>query len=107
MAARGITRVTLFKVPKEGDQKTFLDFYGKMKSKALKDGKPYILSVEAGLPFEDKRAQGYTVSVITKFASKADFDYYDTECAAHAELKEFAKTAHEGVMMVFFENALA
>lgn len=36
MAARGITRVTLFKVPKEADQKTFLDFYGKMKSKALK-----------------------------------------------------------------------
>jgi hypothetical protein len=32
--------------------------------------------------------------------------YYDNECAAHANLKAFAKTVHEGVMMVYYQNEI-
>lgn len=32
--------------------------------------------------------------------------YYDDECKAHANLKAYAKTVHQGAMMVFFNNAL-
>lgn len=30
--------------------------------------------------------------------------YYDNECAAHASLKQVAKSVHEGVMMVYYES---
>ena len=71
----------------------------------FQDGTPYILSVKAGKTFaEDQRAQGYTVAVMTTFASKADFDYYDTECAAHKELKAFAANVHQGNLMVYFHS---
>jgi hypothetical protein len=34
-------------------------------------------------------------------------EYYDNGCAAHAELREFAKTVHNGAMMVYFEDGVA
>lgn len=70
------------------------------------DGKPYIKSVRAGTSQQDQRAQGYTVAVTSEFESRDDLLYYDNECAAHAELKAFARTVHQGSMMVFFENAI-
>lgn len=33
--------------------------------------------------------------------------YYDNGCTAHAELKEYVKTVHQGIMMVYFEDKLA
>jgi hypothetical protein len=72
----------------------------------FQDGKPYIRSVTAGQAKHDQRAQGFTVAVTSVFESQDDMVYYDNECAAHAELKAFAKTVHQGVMMVFFENEL-
>lgn len=30
--------------------------------------------------------------------------YYDEECEAHGKLKEFAKSVHQGAMMVYFES---
>ncbi|KAF4465339.1 stress responsive A B barrel domain [Fusarium albosuccineum] len=101
-----ITRVTLFKVPKEEDQQKLLDLYKSMPQKAVKDGKPYIVSVKAGKAEPDQRAQGFTVIAISVFSSIDDFQYYDTECAAHGELKQFAKTAHQGVAMAYFENVV-
>jgi hypothetical protein len=73
---------------------------------SLQDGKPYIRSVRAGRAKLDQRAQGFTIAVISVFDSVEDMTYYDNECAAHAELKAFAKTVHQGAMMVFFENEL-
>jgi len=101
-----VSRLTLFKIPSESDQQKLLDIYRSMPSKAKKDGKPYIRSVVAGPSYEDARNQGYTVAVVSTFDSLEDFKYYDTQCEAHNELKAFAKTVHQGNMMVFFENAL-
>ncbi|KAJ4328710.1 hypothetical protein N0V84_000902 [Fusarium piperis] len=101
-----ITRVTLFKIPKEEDQQRLLDIYKSMPQKALKNGKPYIVSVRAGKAAADQRAQGFTVVALSVFDSIEDFNYYDTECAAHGELKQFAKTAHQGVAMLYFENVV-
>lgn len=67
-------------------------------------GKPYIISVTAGEAKPDQRAQGFTFAAISVFSSVDDMVYYDNECAAHAELKAFAKTVHQGAMMVYFEN---
>ena len=58
----------------------------------------------AGLTFEDQRNQGFTVVAVTVFKSKQDIDYYDNECQAHAALKAIAKSVHQGLVMVFFEN---
>ncbi|OPB40750.1 hypothetical protein A0O28_0008310 [Trichoderma guizhouense] len=77
-----------------------------MPTKALKDNKPYILSVTAGSTKPDQRAQGFTVAAHSEFNSLDDMVYYDNECVAHAELKAFAKTVHQGVMMVYYENQL-
>jgi hypothetical protein len=62
--------------------------------------------VRAGPTKADQRNQGYTIAVISVFDSVEDMAYYDNECAAHNELKAFAKTVHQGAMMVFFENEL-
>ena len=70
----------------------------------MSSGKPYILSVSAGEAFPDQRAQGFTVAVVSVFSSVEDMVYYDNECQAHAALKAFAKTVHQGVMMVYFES---
>ncbi|PHH62119.1 hypothetical protein CDD81_7550 [Ophiocordyceps australis] len=104
--ARPIHRITLFKIPSQEDQQRLIEVYKKMPSKAVKDGKPYILSVTAGFAKPDQRAQGYTVAVISVFSSVDDMTYYDNECAAHAELKTLAKSVHQGAMMVFFENEI-
>ncbi|KAG4427580.1 hypothetical protein IFR05_016935, partial [Cadophora sp. M221] len=68
------------------------------------DNKPYILSVTAGRSIPSQRDQGYTIAVISVFASRADMLYYDEECGAHGKLKAFAKGVHEGAMMVYFES---
>ncbi|KAL1959758.1 hypothetical protein VTO42DRAFT_1344 [Malbranchea cinnamomea] len=98
-----ITRVTLFKIPNPEHREQLLNVYKTMPQDALKDGKPYILSVRAGSTFEDQRRQGYTLAVISEFANEEDMKYYDTDCEAHAKLKSVAKDMHEGVMTVYFE----
>ncbi|TDZ54642.1 hypothetical protein CTRI78_v006108 [Colletotrichum trifolii] len=99
-----ITRITLFKIPDEESQNKVLSFYREMPHKAVKNGQPYITSVKAGLAVADQRAQGFTVAAVSTFASEEDMAYYDNECAAHAELKAFAKNAHQGFAMVYFRD---
>lgn len=79
------------------------------------NGKPYILSLEAGPLFTDPRStptghsSGYTFVSKTTFASKEDFDFYDTECEAHKWLKAQAKTltSIEGPpLMTYFTPAV-
>ncbi|EFY97713.1 Stress responsive alpha-beta barrel [Metarhizium robertsii ARSEF 23] len=120
-----IHRVTLFKIESENDRQHLLELYRQMPTKAVKvrrllsapfatllfslvtqDGKPYIQSVTAGPTKPDQRAQGFTFAAISVFASLEDMEYYDNSCAAHANLKEFAKKAHSGAMMVYLENGL-
>ena len=114
-----VTRVTLFKVPSEKDQQHLVDLYKQMPTKAVKvlspsspslppltnqDGKPYIASVEAGKANPDQRAQGFTVVAISRFNSQEDFNFYDTQCEAHLELRTFAKGVNQGFAMIYFEN---
>ena len=107
MASLTIHRVTLFKIPSKEDQDRLIDIYRDMPTKALKDGKPYIISATVGPTFDDARNQGYTLAALSVFSSVEDMKYYDNECAAHAALKNVAKTLHQGAMMVYFANALA
>lgn len=39
----------------------------------------------------DPRNRGYSLVARTVFESKEDMDYYDTECAAHGEIKATLK----------------
>ena len=106
MSSRPINRVTLFKIPSEEDRARLIDIYRTLPTRALKDGKPYILSATVGPTYDDARNQGYTLAIISTFASVEDMKYYDNDCTAHADLKSVAKTMHQGVMMVYFQNAL-
>ncbi|KAK1623022.1 stress responsive A/B barrel domain-containing protein [Colletotrichum phormii] len=99
-----ITRITLFKIPDEENQNKVLALYQQMPQKALKDGKPYIISVKVGLAVADQRAQGFTIAAVSTFSSKEDMDYYDNGCAAHQELRGITKGAHQGFAMVFFKD---
>ena len=40
------------------------------------------------------------------FASKADMDYYDSECEAHKELKKVTAPIRTDIVTVWFESAL-
>ncbi|KAF1813574.1 stress responsive A/B barrel domain protein [Eremomyces bilateralis CBS 781.70] len=82
-----VKRITLFKVKNQDDIPTILDQYKDVKTKALKDGKPYILAIQAGPTHDDPRSMGYNFCAYTSFASLEDMQYYDTQCEAHAALK--------------------
>ncbi|OBT54464.1 hypothetical protein VE04_03788 [Pseudogymnoascus sp. 24MN13] len=102
--AKPIRRVTLFKIPTEEGQEQLLAKYRDMPQKALKDGAPYILDIQAGKTFPDQRAQGFTLVASTVFKNKEDMLFYDNECAGHADLKKVAMAVHQGIMMVYFES---
>ncbi|KAL5451833.1 hypothetical protein PMIN06_006124 [Paraphaeosphaeria minitans] len=107
-SAKPIIRVTLFKIPSPPDAETLLLHYRGMPTNALKDGKPYLLSVTAGPTIEDARSQGFNFAAISKFKSKEDMAYYDEGCAAHAALKAFAKNVIQGPpMVVYLEDGTA
>ncbi|KAM3064828.1 hypothetical protein ACMFMG_010462 [Clarireedia jacksonii] len=100
-----ITRFTLFKIPREEDLPPMIEQYQNMQQRALKDGKPYILSVEAGPTLPGPRTQGHTLAVRTVFSSLEDMKYYDTECEAHKALKAVAAPKRVGdVLTVYFED---
>lgn len=106
MSSLPVQRVTLFKIPSAEDQARLIEIYRTMPIRALKDGKPYIISATVGPTFDDVRNQGYTLAALSVFASVEDMKYYDDECAAHGELKKVAKTLHKGAMMVYFQSAI-
>ncbi|KAH6691205.1 hypothetical protein BKA61DRAFT_625419 [Leptodontidium sp. MPI-SDFR-AT-0119] len=101
-----IRRITLFKIPGAEDQQKLMEIYKAMPVNALKDGKPYIESVDVGTAQEDQRAQGFTIAAISTFACLEDMQFYDSECAAHQKLREFAKTVNQGFCMVYFNSIL-
>ena len=124
MASTQVTRVTMFKIPKKEDRDAMIENYKAMTPKALKvscmsfgpklrvlrqvqDGKPYIVSLEAGPTEEDARNQGYTFVAKSVFKNMEDFEFYDKHCEAHHELKAKAKNLDvQGMMMIFFSPAV-
>jgi hypothetical protein len=69
------------------------------RSQAAKQSHTYLASF-------DNRTQGWNLAVKSTFASKADMDYYDTECEAHKELKKITGAIRTDIVTVWFENAL-
>ncbi|EKD14540.1 stress responsive A/B barrel domain-containing protein [Drepanopeziza brunnea f. sp. 'multigermtubi' MB_m1] len=79
-----------------------------LKNFLLQNGKPYILSLEAGPAYADARSQGYTLVAKSEFRSLDDMKYYDEACEAHQKLKTNVKTlGSEGVMTIYYEPEVA
>jgi hypothetical protein len=100
-----IMRITLFKLPDQGAVQEAIEKYSALSQAALKDGKPYIQMAAANAPHEDPRSQGYTLVARTVFASKADMDYYDNECEAHAGIKALLRPKVEAPPLVVYMDA--
>ncbi|KAF5675242.1 stress responsive A B barrel domain-containing protein [Fusarium heterosporum] len=100
-----VHRVTMFKLPSKDDQTKLLDQYNKLNASQQRDGKPYILSMVVGAADEDARSQGYTFVSKTEFANHDDMKYYDEDCKAHQDLKDFVKSSLgvQGMMTVYFK----
>lgn len=99
-----IVRVTMFKIAEMEIQQGLIAQYKALALKQQRNGKPYILSLHAGIPMDNPRTQGYTVVAKTEFASLDDMMYYDNECPAHQELKKFVNQCGISTpTTVFFE----
>jgi len=100
----------MFKIPSKEDQNIALEGYQELVKTQSRDGKPYILSLEAGPANEDARSQGFTFVAKSVFKNLEDFWYYDKECAAHQKFKANLvekKVKVEGMMMVYYTPALS
>lgn len=56
-----------------------------------KDGKPYILSMQAGPAEGNVKDQGYNFVAKSVFKNRDDMDYYEDECAGHQTYKVYLK----------------
>lgn len=130
-----IIRVTMFKIPSVEDQQKVIGLYKKLSTSQKKvrlppplpkisnsrfyyrlqteltsetqDGKPYILSLEAGPLYDDARSNGYTFAAKSEFASKSDMDFYDTDCEAHSALKLSVKELKvDGIQTIYYNPAV-
>ncbi|GAB1311706.1 Stress-response A/B barrel domain-containing protein [Madurella fahalii] len=88
--ASRVHRTTMFKVPDPGNQRKLVEAYRVLTRVQAKAGKPYILYACAGQVKDGTRSKGYTVVAQTSFSNLDDMKFYDTECPAHAALKETA-----------------
>ncbi|KAI9744671.1 MAG: hypothetical protein M1818_002200 [Claussenomyces sp. TS43310] len=86
-----VIRITMFKIPRQDDQEQMSKAYEHLKENQQKEGKPYLLSIEAGPSFDNARNQGFNFIAKTVFKNKADHDFYDTICPAHKHLEAVAK----------------
>jgi hypothetical protein len=72
------------------------------------DGKPYILSLEAG-PTSDDSNPNFNFVGKSIFKNLEDLVYYEKECVAHKTLK--AKAARElelqGIMTVYYTSSFS
>lgn len=104
--ASKIIRITMFKLPKASIEGV-TGLYNTLSKTAVKDGAPYILSLEAGPAHEDARSQGYSFVAKSEFKTLEDMRFYDEECAAHQVLKVGAKSLGvEGVLTIYYEAAV-
>ncbi|KAH6633458.1 hypothetical protein C7974DRAFT_412447 [Boeremia exigua] len=100
-----VVRLTMFKLSDAAVITETIHRYSSLTQDALKDGKPYIKQATAHQPHDDPRSQGYTLVARTVFDSKADMDYYDNECEAHAAIKSFVKPKAGGPPLVVYMDA--
>ncbi|PSN60943.1 hypothetical protein BS50DRAFT_563001 [Corynespora cassiicola Philippines] len=101
-----ILRLTLFKIPDPAHVKEAVQKYSTLSQDALKDGKPYIEFASALPNHDDPRSQGITVTARTVFESKADMDFFDSECAAHADIKTLLRSkVTEQPIMLYMDAA--
>ncbi|KIM92598.1 hypothetical protein OIDMADRAFT_62404 [Oidiodendron maius Zn] len=108
MATHGISRVSIFRIPRVEDQEVVLEEFKKLKQCALKDGKPYILSVKAGRSLEDARNQDYSVVLQTTFDSLEDMQFFDNECQFHVRVKKLvAPRISPPPVVVFFKDVVS
>lgn len=57
----------------------------------MQDGSPYILTMECGEARGHVRDQGFTFVTKSTFKSPEDMKFYEDECPAHQEYKDFLK----------------
>jgi hypothetical protein len=102
-----ITRVTMIKLPSEKHilialegfqnftkrQKKVFSLLALMLQKLTntQDGKPYIISMQAGPAQGTVKDQGFNFVTKSVFKNKEDMAYYETECEGHNEFKIFLK----------------
>lgn len=104
--ASKIIRITMFKLPKTNIA-AVTELYSTLSKTAVKNGEPYILSLEAGPAHEDARSQGYSFVAKSEFKTIEDMRFYDNECVAHQVLKFGTKPLGvEGVMTIYYEAAV-
>ncbi|KAH8811632.1 hypothetical protein F5884DRAFT_749999 [Xylogone sp. PMI_703] len=102
-----LVRVTMFKIAKKEDREKLASAYEVLKATQKKEGKPYIVNLQAGEAYDDTRSQGYTFIAKSEFKTKEDMDYYDTECEAHKVLKTKAKDLNvEGILTVYYHPTI-
>jgi hypothetical protein len=101
-----IERITMFKVRNDADRERILEQYKILSKTAVRDGKPYILSLAVGPIVPTPRAKGFNLGVKSTFATLDDMNYYDTECPAHAELKRVAAPLSEDILTAYYESIL-
>ncbi|KAH7024514.1 stress responsive A/B barrel domain-containing protein [Microdochium trichocladiopsis] len=107
-----IQRLLLLKIASEADQDRVISLFTEIPAKARRDGKPYILNMRGGTASstsfsQEARTQGYTVAMVTEFASEDDVRFWDAECVAHAELKKIAMPLQQGAMVMHWTNQIA
>ncbi|PQE24639.1 Stress responsive A B Barrel domain-containing protein [Rutstroemia sp. NJR-2017a WRK4] len=85
-----ITRVTMIKIAEE-NHATALKGFETFTKNQQRDGKPYILSMEAGPALGNVREQGFTFVAKSVFKNQEDMKFYEDECEAHNEFKKFLK----------------
>ncbi|KAL9097128.1 MAG: hypothetical protein Q9165_000555 [Trypethelium subeluteriae] len=123
MASEAVVRSTLFKVfpelasklcgrfsnevqvPNPADIDGILEKYSTLKEDAKKDGKPYILEVNAGKAITDSRNQGYSFLAVTKFASVEDMKHIDSTDASY-EIELVRELARDQTKAAFATPAL-
>lgn len=122
-----ILRVTMFKIPEKENQLKLAENYKRLSTEALKvcllpvvvkcwegncgliinkDGKPYILSLQAGPTIEDSRSNGFTFVAKTEFASLEDMKYYDDEDQVHLLLKKTALQMNIQEIVILYAEPL-
>ncbi|EMF17251.1 uncharacterized protein SEPMUDRAFT_33688 [Sphaerulina musiva SO2202] len=103
-----VKRLTLFKVAKDEDIEAVLKAYEILRSTALRDGKPYIVSNSSRriLNTSSPLSEGYTIASQSIFKNHQDHAFYDQECPAHRELKKTTSRVRTGVMTVVTEGPL-
>ncbi|KAF2400920.1 hypothetical protein EJ06DRAFT_521583 [Trichodelitschia bisporula] len=103
-----INRITLFKLPNSEDVETAIAAFTEMQSSSLKDGKPYILSLEVKKLHNDPRSQGYTLISKSSFASLEEMKFYDDHDEAHKKVKSIVgpkidRPAEGGVLTLYMD----